>query len=50
MTDMNTHFGITTLQFEVPTRGLLGFRADFILMTRGEGIMYSSFSAYEAFK
>jgi len=50
MTDMNTHFWVTTLQFEVPTRGLLGFRADFILMTKGEWIMYSSFLSYEPYK
>jgi len=46
MTDMRTHYGVTTLQFDVPTRWLLGFRAEFILMTRWEGIMYSSFLHY----
>ncbi|HRX63709.1 MAG TPA: translational GTPase TypA [Candidatus Absconditabacterales bacterium] len=50
MTDMNTHFGTTTLQFEVPTRGLLGFRSEFILMTKGEGIMYTSFLRYDDYK
>ena len=50
MTDMNTHFGVTTLQFEVPTRWLLGFRAEFILMTKWEWIMYSSFIRYEDHK
>ena len=47
MKNMNTENGQTTVEFEVPTRGLLGFRAEFILMTKGEGIMYSSFSHYE---
>ncbi|PID35017.1 MAG: translational GTPase TypA, partial [candidate division SR1 bacterium] len=50
MTDMQTHHGQTTLQFEVPTRGLLGFRGEFVLMTKGEGMMYSSFSHYEPYK
>lgn len=44
MTNMNSHNGITTLEFEVPTRWLLGFRSAFVLITKGEGIMYSSFS------
>ena len=47
---MNTVNGITTLEFEVPTRGLLGFRGQFVLMTKGEWIMYSSFSHYAPYK
>jgi GTP-binding protein len=27
--------------FEIPTRGLLGYRNDFVVDTRGEGIMYT---------
>lgn len=50
MTDMVSHNGLTTLTFECPTRGLLGLRAEFILMTKGEGIMYSSFSHYDRHK
>lgn len=50
MTDMVSHNGLTTLTFECPTRGLLGLRAEFILMTKGEGIMYSSFSYYDRHK
>ena len=50
MVNMNTVNGITTLEFEVPTRGLLGFRWTFVLMTKGEGIMYSSFSHYAPYK
>jgi len=34
MQDMQTENGMTTLIFDVPTRGLLGFRADFILETK----------------
>ena len=50
MTDMVSHNWQTTLTFECPTRGLLGLRAEFILMTKGEGIMYSSFSHYDRHK
>lgn len=46
MTTMNTDNGLTTLEFQIPTRWLLWFRSDFILMTKGEGIMYSAFSHY----
>jgi GTP-binding protein len=50
MKDMKTENGITTMEFDVPTRGLLGFRSGFIIDTKGEGIMYSSFSHYEEYK
>lgn len=44
MQNMNTENGITQLEFEVPTRGLLGLRSNFIILTKGEGILYHSFS------
>ena len=47
---MSTLNGIATLEFEVPTRGLLGFRSQFVLMTKGEGIMYNSFAHYAQYK
>lgn len=50
MKNMNSVNGLTTLEFEIPTRGLLGFRGEFILLTKGEGIMSSSFSHYEEWK
>lgn len=50
MTDMKTENGITSMEFEVPTRGLLGFRSIFTVDTKGEGIMYSSFSRYDEYK
>jgi GTP-binding protein len=50
MKDMKTENGITSMEFEVPTRGLLGFRSMFIIETKGEGIMYSSFSHYDEFR
>jgi len=46
MMNMQSHNWLTTLEFDIPTRWLLWFRADFILVTKGEGIMYSSFSHY----
>jgi len=50
MTNMFSLNGITTLEFEVPTRGLLWFRGQFVLLTKGEGIMYNSFSHYAPYK
>ncbi len=50
MLDMKTENGHTRLEYKVPTRGLLGFRGDFIIETRGEGILTHSFLAYEPYK
>jgi len=38
--------GRTQLEFIVPSRGLIGFRGEFIRATRGEGIMSHSFFEY----
>jgi len=35
--------GRTQLEFLVPSRGLIGFRGEFVRITRGEGIMSHSF-------
>jgi GTP-binding protein len=37
---------LTTLEYLVPTRGLLGYRMEFINSTRGEGTMERSFDSY----
>lgn len=50
LVDMRTEEGHTRIEFKVPTRGLLGFRGDFIIETRGEGILNHSFLQYEAYK
>jgi GTP-binding protein len=50
MLDMRTENGHTRMEFKVPTRGLLGMRGDFIIETRGEGILSHSFINYEPFK
>ena len=41
MIDMKTQQANTRLVFEIPTRGLLGLRSEFMTDTRGEGIMSS---------
>jgi len=46
MKNMKSENGNTMLEFEVPTRGLLGFRGVFLLLTRGEGTLYHSFDRY----
>jgi GTP-binding protein len=37
--DLKTHNNQTRLVFEMPTRGLLGYRSEFVVDTRGEGIL-----------
>ena len=39
--------GRTRLVFRIPARGLIGFRSEFLTITRGEGIMSSQFDGYE---
>lgn len=41
MTNMKQINGQTRLIFEAPTRGLLGYRGEFVIDTKGEGIMSS---------
>jgi len=38
--------GRTQLEFVIPARGLVGFRGEFLRLTRGEGIMSHSFLDY----
>jgi GTP-binding protein len=49
MKDMQTGNGRTQLEFVIPARGLIGFRGDFVRITRGEGIMNHSFLEYRDF-
>ncbi len=37
----------TRIEFTVPSRGLFGYRSEFLTLTRGEGIMSSIFDSYE---
>ena len=46
MENMFAEKGYTRLEFVIPTRGLLGYRSQFINETRGEGTMVQSFYQY----
>ena len=46
---MENEENYTHLEFEAPTRGLLGYRSAFITDTKGEGIMVRSFSDYKPY-
>ncbi|MEK7072575.1 MAG: translational GTPase TypA [Patescibacteria group bacterium] len=41
MTEMKPEHGHLKLIFEIPTRGLLGYKNEFVVDTRGEGILYT---------
>ncbi len=49
MTNMKSENGNTLIELDVPTRGLLGFRSEFLIMTRGEGSLYHSFDRFEPY-
>ncbi len=49
MNNMLQHENTTRLVFEVPTRGLLGYRGQFVVDTRGEGIMSSRFIEFRPY-
>jgi GTP-binding protein len=42
--------GALRLEFEIPTRGLLGYRSEFMTDTKGEGILNAVFSGYTPYK
>jgi GTP-binding protein len=43
---METENGIVTLEFIIPTRGLFGYRTEFLTDTRGLGIIHTNFFEY----
>lgn len=47
--NLTQHNNTTRLIFEIPTRGLLGYRGQFIIDTRGEGIMSSRFIEFRPY-
>ncbi len=50
MMDMQTdEHGQTKIIFEIPTRGLLGYRNEFIVDTKGEGILTSLFLDFKPY-
>ena len=42
--------GTTVLEYAIPTRGLIGFRSNYLTMTRGLGIVSSLFDGYQPYK
>ena len=51
MVNMNTNSdGYVKIEFKVPTRGLIGYRSQFLTDTKGNGIMNHLFSGFEPFK
>lgn len=49
MQEMSSENGFTRLEYLVPTRGLLGYRSEFINDTRGEGTMVRRFAKFDAY-
>ena len=47
MQEMHSENGFTHLEYLVPTRGLLGYRSEFINDTRGEGTMVRRFAKFD---
>ena len=49
--DMAAHDGGTThLEFSIPSRGLIGYRSEFMTGTNGNGIMNQIFDGYQPYK
>lgn len=47
--DMKQEGSQTRIMFEIPTRGLLGYRGEFTVDTRGEGILCSMFIGFRPY-
>lgn len=50
MKNMLTFNDNTRVEFFIPARGLIGYRAEFMTDTRGTGILHHNFHGYEPFK
>src|SRR3990167_909083 len=48
MQDLSSENGVVFMEFIIPTRGLFGYRGEFLTDTRGLGIMHSIFYEYRA--
>ncbi|MBU0683765.1 MAG: GTP-binding protein, partial [Candidatus Omnitrophica bacterium] len=46
----STTSGTNRMEFIIASRALIGFRSDFLVMTRGTGIMYQNFFEYQTYK
>ena len=42
--------GYTRIEFKIPSRGLIGYRGDFLTDTKGNGILNTIFDGYEPYK
>jgi GTP-binding protein len=49
ITDMQEKNGITRIKADIPTRGLLGYRGEFVIDTKGLGILSSRFSVFKEY-
>ncbi|MBI2674563.1 MAG: translational GTPase TypA [Candidatus Yanofskybacteria bacterium] len=49
MMNMGQHHGEVRITFEIPTRGLLGFRNEFMIDTKGEGVLASHFIGFRPY-
>ncbi len=49
LTSMSEKNGLTRLLIEIPTRGLLGYRNQFVIDTKGEGILASRFIEFRPY-
>ena len=50
MKNMITFNENTRIEFLIPSRGLIGYRAEFITDTKGNGILHHNFEGYEPYK
>jgi GTP-binding protein len=46
---VNLGFGRARIEFRVPSRGLIGFRSQFLTMTRGTGLLNTLFDGWEPY-
>ncbi len=49
MTDMKTKENQVRMLFEIPTRGLLGYRGEFVIDTKGEGILCAELIGFKEY-
>lgn len=50
LVSMTTHGTRSRLEFLIPSRGLFGYKSQFLTDTKGEGIMSSIFEKYDVYK
>ncbi len=50
MSASNSQAGYSRLEFKIPSRGLIGYRGEFLTDTKGNGIMNHTFAGYAPYK